>query len=580
MEIRVTKDFFTSLSLLSKSEQKHTKETIFQITNGETNAGLRYHKIDHPSKSIVSYSVNRDLRLISHESGKYSTLLYIDHHDQSYSWINKRKFINTQDKAIKIIVTKEEYEEESNPLVNNLHQFYSTDESLISALKEISDDDLAIEFISKQPVEIQDSLLEHISERNSSSHHVIPDFNIQVINDDRELQQALKFPLELWRIFLHPMQQSIVSKKMAESSFITGGPGTGKTVCLIHKIKRLESQLKENECLILTTFKPGLMEYLSNMLSLMQCDSSNIFIDDVSQIKLHEGHIKSAARISGLFQIENNACFYYNGSQKYLVKHVFFDEYQDFRRGQVNTIKKVIQYVPFTLAFDYSQAIYRNVKNTIEELSKNRSIELLQLEHSYRINSNILDKLKKLVRIIRVLSSEQRLGAHGLSAFDEELIENTTASITGLPIAIKSYSDEKDLYKKLGEEYSVLKGPFDTSEIVITAFFDDLYRTLSMPESHHIKSLPKSLRESYKFIPTLKGKEFKAGLVILDETICQLLNMNVSVLRGKVDTDFLGGGGNYRLHLNLLFVALSRFRDYLVVFYPAKYEIIIQPLLN
>lgn len=577
MGIRITKDFLSSLSTLAKSEQKRTNETIFNIKN--KNRGLRYHKIEHPSKSIFSYSVNKDIRLISHQNKKYLTILFVGHHDDAYNWINKRKFIDSKDQEISIITLNEEIEAREDYIVQDLQKIKTLKEDLINELKNISDDDEAIEFISNQSDDIQDELLEFLVSR-SKSHYIVPNHYIKVINDDNELEQALKYPLEFWRVFLHPIQGNIIRKPINQSTFITGGPGTGKTVCLIHKIKLFEKELKSNECVILTTFKKGLMDYLERMLKLLKYDTSKTFIDDISQIKLHEGKIKSNAKFNGLFHIENETLNYYNNGKKYIVKHLLFDEYQDFRKTQVKTIKQLIKYASFTLSFDYSQAIYRNVNNTIEELDTNQNIELQKLDLSYRINSKILEKLKQIVRVIRVLSSENRLGNFALKELEEELIENANASIIGSPLFYESYENENELNEKISTDFISLKNVFENNEIVITSFFNDLYKNLTENESFHNEKVPKEVRSSYKYITTLKGKEFKAGIVILDDTICQLLNMNRSVFQGSVDTGYLGGAGNYRLNLNLLFVALSRFRDYLKVYYPKKYEIIIQPILG
>lgn len=579
MEIRVTTELFTSFSALTKKEQKRVKETIFSIANRQSNSGLRYHKINHPCNKIFSYSINMDLRVISHQNNNYTTLLYVGHHDDSYKWISKRKFIDTE-AAINIIILNENFEEIDNPLTIELHKVKSDKEDLIKQLRDIQDDDTAIEFISDQASEIQDELFEFIIGR-SKSHKLIPSHFIKVMNEDEELSKALDSPLEFWRIFLHPSQKNIIDRPISHSTFLTGAPGTGKTVCLVHKIKRFENDLSENECLILTTFKTGLKEYIVRMLRLLNYDKNKTFIDDISALKLHEGTIKSNAKVDGLFQITDNTLYYFKEGKRFKVKHLFFDEFQDFRRGQVNIIKALINKASFTLSFDYSQAIYRNVKNTVHELDPEQRIDLIKLDYSYRINSKILEKLKQVVKIIRVLSHEStRLGDLGLRELEEELIENTTAAIVGAPMVLESYDDNEKLKNHLISDLDELKNDFSQEEIVITSFFSDLYQSLSESESYHIDEFPKSIQQFYKYIPTLKGKEYKAGIVILDDTICQMLNINMSVFIGRVNTEFKGGGANYRLNLNLLYVALSRFRDFLKVYYPAKYEIIIQPVLE
>ncbi len=580
MKLEVTTDLLTSISVLSQIEQKRTNETLCSVAKQSTSSGLRLHKIEHPSNHIFSYSVSKDLRIITYIDGERKTFLYAGHHDEAYNWIAKRRFISLNDGTFSIIKTNEEFIKVDDALITELHKAKDIKRELIDELKKIDNDDVAIEFILDQPSELQEELLDFIASK-SKTHTMMPSHFIKVINDDSELQKALEYPLELWRTFLHPKQKRIVEKDINQSVFITGAPGTGKTVCLIHRIKQLEQQLNDNECLILTTFKQGLKDYLNRMLRIIGYDETKTFIDDISQLKVHEGFMKAEAKINGLFHIENSKLYYYHRGEKLIVRHLLFDEYQDFRKSQINGIKLLIEYVPFTLSFDYLQTIYRNNRNLIEDLEAKKNVELIKLDYSYRINSKILNRLKYIVRLIRVLSNESlRLGDLGYQVLDEELIENTQAAIIGPAIITESFENENQLEEKISGEYAKLKQTYATDEIVITAFFYDLFKNLSESESFHINEFPKVIRSSYKYIPTLKGKEYKAGVVILDDTICQMLNINRSIFLGNVTTGFMGGGDNYRLNLNLLFVVLSRFRDYIKVYYPSKYEIIVKPILG
>lgn len=580
MEVILTTEFMYSIASLSKTESKRTNDTVKSIADSNIGGGLRFHKIEHPSDRIFSYSVNRDIRIIAYIDGTRKLFLYVGHHDEAYNWIARRKLAPLSDGRIKLIVINEEYEDDENALLKELRHRKELTKELRDKLKEIESDDDAIEFILGQPEELQDELFEFISS-HSKTHSIVPDHFFKVFTDDEELKKALEYPLEQWRVFLHPSQIEIIKKDISQSVFINGAPGTGKTVCLIHRIKHLETQIGDDECLILTTFKDGLKDYLFGMLRIIGYDPKKTFIDDITTLKIHEGKIKPDAKINGLFHIDNNELFYYHSGKKLKVRHLLFDEYQDFKKSQINEIKRLIQIVPFTLSFDYLQTIYRNHRNIVEDLEINKKIDLVRLDYSYRINSKILQKLKHVVRVIKVLSTQSfKFDDLGLQRFEEELIDKTHAAIDGPPIISEGYDTQSQLETKLTKEYTLLKKTYSTDEIVITAFFNDLYMSLAEEESFHIQDFPKAIRSSYKFIPTLKGKEYKVGMVILDDTICEMLNINKGVFDGTLNTGFKGGGYNYRLNLNLLFVALSRFRDYLKVFYPNKYEIIIKPIIG
>lgn len=166
------------------------------------------------------------------------------------------------------------------------------------------------------------------------------------------------------------------------------------------------------------------------------------------------------------------------------------------------------------------------------------------------------------------------------SDIEEEVISKATAAISGEEIGLYPYSSDKDLNDAVEADYKYLISEYGENEIVVTSFFSDLFNSMRNDADYHSECVPESVRASYLFAPTLKGKEYKVGMIILDDSVCQMLNINQLLLGGKVKTDFLGGQANYRLNLNLLYVVISRFRDYIKVYYPQKYELIISPLFE
>lgn len=581
MRTRITEDFFKSLGKLTPSEQKKAHSTIFAIFRNDTNAGLRAHKIEHPSNKIISYSVNMDIRVIVHTSYDYSTILYIGHHDDAYDWVARRKFIDSTD-SITIIQTQSLLEESSdtNKIVPELKKDKEIPEDLKKAIQEIPSDDEVIDFILSQPEEIQEKLLEIVEKRASrGGYRVVPRYKVSLVTEDKELEEALRYPLDHWRIFLHPRQREVVDKGIEQSMFITGCPGTGKTVCLIHKVRLFSKQVSPGECIILGTFKRGLQSYLEHMLSKLDADMDKLFIEDISALKIIDPNTVVNAKLDGFYQVVNNSLYFFNKGKRLKVRHLFFDEYQDYKMNQSSAIQEMSRYCPFTIAFDYSQSIYRRAQYTIDRF--NPDTEMVVLDYTYRISSQILDRLKKIMAIIKALSIDN--GAiQFMPIFDieEEVISKATAAFSGEEIGLYPYSTDKDLSVAIETDYKSLISDYGKNEIVITSFFSDLFSTLKNDADYHSECVPESVRESYLFAPTLKGKEYKVGMIILDESVCQMLNINQLLLGGKVKTDFLGGSANYRLNLNLLYVVISRFRDYIKVYYPQKYDLIISPLFE
>ncbi|MER6558366.1 UvrD-helicase domain-containing protein [Streptomyces sp. NPDC001027] len=63
-----------------------------------------------------------------------------------------------------------------------------------------------------------------------------------------------------WKVFLHPTQERIVHRHYTGPARVSGGPGTGKTIVALHRVKHLAEQLPpgHNKPILLTTFTKNL----------------------------------------------------------------------------------------------------------------------------------------------------------------------------------------------------------------------------------------------------------------------------------------------------------------------------------
>ncbi|MEU9281924.1 UvrD-helicase domain-containing protein [Streptomyces sp. NPDC048341] len=63
-----------------------------------------------------------------------------------------------------------------------------------------------------------------------------------------------------WKVFLHPTQERIVHRHYTGPARVSGGPGTGKTIVALHRVKHLAEQLSpgHNKPILLTTFTKNL----------------------------------------------------------------------------------------------------------------------------------------------------------------------------------------------------------------------------------------------------------------------------------------------------------------------------------
>lgn len=93
---------------------------------------------------------------------------------------------------------------------------------------------------------------------------------IAMLEDLDELRQLLEKPISHFATFLHPSQRDLARKANWGSMYVTGGPGTGKTVVALHRVKHLAETKKPGPgSILLTTFTRGLAEALDRDLQQM-----------------------------------------------------------------------------------------------------------------------------------------------------------------------------------------------------------------------------------------------------------------------------------------------------------------------
>jgi superfamily I DNA/RNA helicase len=95
-----------------------------------------------------------------------------------------------------------------------------------------------------------------------SFRHPAAKMQFAFVEDDEELRRVIEGgDFGAWRVFLHPEQRSYAEKDYNGPFRLTGGAGTGKTVVLLHRAKRLALAEPASRT-ILTTFTKALSEAL------------------------------------------------------------------------------------------------------------------------------------------------------------------------------------------------------------------------------------------------------------------------------------------------------------------------------
>ncbi|MEO3810777.1 UvrD-helicase domain-containing protein [Sphaerisporangium sp. B11E5] len=89
-----------------------------------------------------------------------------------------------------------------------------------------------------------------------------------VTTDDAALQAVLGESFERWTVFLHPTQKKVVERRYNGPARVSGGPGTGKTIVALHRVKHLIDRIGpgHSKPVLLTTFNRNLAADLKTRL--------------------------------------------------------------------------------------------------------------------------------------------------------------------------------------------------------------------------------------------------------------------------------------------------------------------------
>ncbi|MGI5243253.1 UvrD-helicase domain-containing protein [Dactylosporangium sp. CA-139066] len=107
---------------------------------------------------------------------------------------------------------------------------------------------------------------------------------ITLVTDADELRDMLEKPFAAWRVFLHPSQRRIAYRPSYNGpAQVTGGPGTGKTVVALHRVKHLLSRAPGRRVLV-TTYTNALARTLREHLALLLDDDEQLSRVEVTTV--------------------------------------------------------------------------------------------------------------------------------------------------------------------------------------------------------------------------------------------------------------------------------------------------------
>jgi len=297
--VAISNDFLKSFSGIPKKEQGKVREFFEKFRVNPASPAIQYEKIQKAKdENIRSVRIDQDYRgiILKPSSGNVYMLLWVDHHDKAYAWAENRLFsINAETGGLQVMnIEEQSLPEKAAQLKDsgwNLFDSYKdmdlmrlgVPEILLPLVRQLKLKEDLDAFENQLPQEAYEALfflaegfsmedvLKDLEKEQTPLQVDTADFVTALENPDSkrrfhvvegalELAEILNSPLELWRIFLHPSQRSIVEKEYNGPVRVLGGAGTGKTVVAMHRARWLAEKVfvRENDRILFTTFTKNL----------------------------------------------------------------------------------------------------------------------------------------------------------------------------------------------------------------------------------------------------------------------------------------------------------------------------------
>ncbi|MBD2195659.1 MULTISPECIES: UvrD-helicase domain-containing protein [Calothrix] len=298
-KLAISADFLDAFSRIPRQIQGKVNVFVEKFKKDPTSSGINYESINGRDSRLKSVRIDLSYRAIVFKPDKGNTyiLLWVDNHDDAYSWAQRRVCkINPESGALQIIDIEEasaiEAEISSRRIPQIPGRFDSIPDKyllrlgipdeLLGAVRAVVTDEDIDKLVSKLPEEAADALLmlgagysieETLTAQDKNREQTIDTDNIdaalekddskrrfRVVENETELLEILAAPLEKWRVFLHPSQRRLVERDWKGPVRVLGGAGTGKTVVAMHRAKWLAENRFTNsgDRILFTTFTRNL----------------------------------------------------------------------------------------------------------------------------------------------------------------------------------------------------------------------------------------------------------------------------------------------------------------------------------
>lgn len=314
MNTFVTTTFLDALATLQPDERRACSEAALRFIANPYDPRLRLHPVRSARDTgFQSIAASEGLRVIVHTSDAGFALCHAGQHDPAYAWAERNVFRIDRVAGTAQIV---EVTTETRTVVQERRvgpaaprPFESVSDSALrdmsvptswwALVRDADQETFVHRLLDRLPEAAALNLLAFhdgdplphppTSRRSDGDPLQHPDgpgrYRIVERHATLAFRRALDAPWERWRTFLHPSQSRIVERSYGGPVHLRGGPGTGKSLVVLHRAARLARSSGDGRVLV-TTFSKTLAARLSVTLDRLLEDNRDAR-DRIDVVHLH-----------------------------------------------------------------------------------------------------------------------------------------------------------------------------------------------------------------------------------------------------------------------------------------------------
>lgn len=310
-QIALAKTFMDDLVKLDRGLQRKVQEMIGRLQRDHSSKGLnleRYNAAEDRRSRSARVDIHTRAILATAGSDTY-ILVKVLPHDQADRWMENNKFnVNQLTGALEVMdVTTVQAipaaqaplpEEPAGPLDGVPDKAFAqlgiTDQRVITVARRMTTPEEVELLASALPddqaealtglaigMSVDEIYASMVARLDTPEEPVVPDVEdlaaavkrpasrsaFMVLENEDALVDVLTRDFEAWHVFLHPSQRAVVERQYNGPSRVTGGAGTGKTVALLHRARRLaQAAGPDGPRVLVTTFTTNLQDTLVDSL--------------------------------------------------------------------------------------------------------------------------------------------------------------------------------------------------------------------------------------------------------------------------------------------------------------------------